>query len=173
MLIGFLIVFLTVLFDQVTKHLAAHYIKPGESIVVINKLFELGYYENRGISFGLLEGHQLFFALVTIIALSIFGYLFLDLSFKDKKVYSIAITLFIGGTFGNAIDRALLGYVIDFMHFPFLTPILGVVGLSNFYNNVADMVLSLAIVLLIIELFILEPKRLKKMKLKENENIQD
>jgi signal peptidase II len=171
MLIGFIIVILTIFFDQVTKQLAVHFIEPGQSITVINQLFSLGYHENRGISFGLLEGQQLFFSFVTLVALAIFGYLFLDISFKDKKVYSIAIALFVGGTFGNAIDRALFGYVIDFMHFPFLTPLLNAVGLSNFYNNIADMVLSLAIVLFIIELFILEPKRLKKEKLNQNENI--
>ena len=50
----------------------------------------------------------------------------------------MAIVFFIGGTIGNAIDRALFGYVIDFMHFPFLTPILNLFGVNNFYNNIAD-----------------------------------
>ena len=106
--------------------------------------------------------------LVTVVALGIFGYLFTEADFKHKKVYSIAITMFIAGTLGNAIDRSFLRnlqgdpYVIDFLHYPFLTPILNLVGLNNFYNNLADMYLSLAIVLFAIDLFIFEPKRKKK-----------
>jgi signal peptidase II len=57
------------------------------------------------------------------------------------------------------------------MHFPFLDGILNAVGLSNFYNNMADMYLSAAIVLFTLDLFIFEEKRKKEQK-KHEENIQ-
>ncbi len=169
MLIGAIIIFLSVLLDQVTKQLAQTYIPAlisgtQQNIVIIPKVFELSYYRNNGASFGIFEGEQLFFMIITIIALAIFGYLFTDVNFKTKKVYSLSIAFFIGGTLGNAIDRALFGYVIDFLHFPFLTPILNLFGSNNFYNNIADIVLSAAIVLFAIDIFILEPKRKKKEK---------
>jgi hypothetical protein len=50
------------------------------------------------------------------------------------------------------------------MHFPFLDGLLNAIGLSNFYNNWADMFLSAAIVLFSIDLFILDEKRKKEMK---------
>ena len=169
MLFGALIIFITILFDQVTKQLAQAYIPDlisGQqgNIVIIPRVLEFSYYQNSGASFGIFEGEQLFFMIITIIALAIFGYLFTDVNFKTKKVYSFAIAFFIGGTLGNAIDRALFGYVIDFLHFPFLTPILNLFGSNNFYNNIADIVLSAAIVLFAIDLFIMEPKRKKKEK---------
>lgn len=160
---GALIIFFTVLIDQVTKHLAKALIPPllvgsSENIVWIPYLLELSYHENTGASLGILKDQQFLFMIITVIALGIFGYLFLESDFKHKKVYSLSIAFFIGGTLGNAIDRALFGYVIDFLHYPFINPI------ATFYNNFADLFLSAAIVLFAIDLFIFDPKRQKEGK---------
>lgn len=165
MLISLIIIVALIGIDQLTKYLASTMITlNAPNITVIPRLFELSFYKNTGMSFGLLEGQQLIFMISTVIALGIFGYLFLGSNYKNKKVYSIAIALFIAGTLGNAIDRSLFGYVIDFMHFPFLDGFLNAVGLSNFYNNLADMYLSAAIVLFTLDLFIFDEKRKKEMK---------
>ena len=172
MLISLIIIILSIILDQLTKYLAStNIILNAPNITVIPELLELSYFQNTGMSFGLLEGQMLLFSIFTIIALGIFGYLLLDTNYKTKKVYSISIALFIAGTLGNAIDRMVLGYVIDFMHFPFLDGILDLIGLSNFYNNLADMYLSAAIVLFAIDLFIFDEKR-KKEKKKNEENLQ-
>jgi signal peptidase II len=162
MLFGIILIFIFTTIDQITKYLSQHFLMGRiENVTLIKHLFELGYYENTGASLGILDGQILIFMIITLIALGIFGYLFLDVDFKHKKVYSLSIVFFIAGTLGNAIDRALLGYVIDFMHFPFLSIILNPLNISNFYNNMADMYLSAAIVLFFIELFFLESKRKK------------
>ncbi|MBN2268077.1 MAG: signal peptidase II [Acholeplasmataceae bacterium] len=162
MFFGFLIIFLLVSFDQITKYTAKFFLEGlNEHVKWIPGVFELSYHENTGASLGILDGQIIILMIVTLIALGIFGYLFLDVDFKHKKVYSFSIVMFIAGTLGNAIDRALLGYVIDFMHYPFLSFILTPLNISNFYNNWADMYLSAAIVLFFIELFFLEPKRKK------------
>jgi signal peptidase II len=172
MLISLIIIIVSLGIDQLTKYLARTMIAlNAPNITVIPNLFELSYYKNTGMSFGLLEGQQLIFMISTVIALGIFGYLFTSSNYKNKKVYSISVALFIAGTLGNAIDRSIFGYVIDFMHFPFLDGILNAVGLSNFYNNMADMYLSAAIVLFTLDLFIFEEKRKKEQKNHE-ENIQ-
>ena len=172
MLISLIIIIVSLGIDQLTKYLARTMIAlNAPNITVIPNLFELSYYKNTGMSFGLLEGQQLIFMISTVIALGIFGYLFTSSNYKNKKVYSISVALFIAGTLGNAIDRSIFGYVIDFMHFPFLDGILNAVGLSNFYNNMADMYLSAAIVLFTLDLFIFEEKRKKEQKIHE-ENIQ-
>ncbi|HAX02098.1 MAG TPA: signal peptidase II [Acholeplasmataceae bacterium] len=169
MLISAIIIVLTLLFDQITKYIASTNLPlNGANVTWIPGLFEVSYHQNPGMSFGALEGQQFLFMVATIIALGIFGYLFLSTDYKTKKVYSISIALFIAGTLGNAIDRALYGYVIDFMHFPFLDYIL---GNSNFYNNWADMYLSAAIVLFSIDLFIFDEKRKKALK-KHEETVQ-
>lgn len=173
MLIGFIIIILTLGFDQLTKYLASTLIPLNSPhIVWIPGVLEITYSQNTGMSFGLLEGRQGLFMLATVIALAIFGYLFYYSDFKHKKVYSIAMALFISGTLGNAIDRALYGYVIDFMNFPFVDTFLNFFKLPGFTNNWADMYLSAAIVLFALDLFIFEEKRKKKEVAKPHEDIQ-
>lgn len=163
MLFGILLILIFVGIDQLTKQLAANLLQNLlADLPVIPYLFSLNYHENTGASLGMLQGQMVFFMIITFIALVIFGYLFVSVDFKTKKTYSFAMVFFIAGTLGNAIDRALFGYVIDFMHFPFLDFILNPLNVSNFYNNLADMYLSAAIVLFFIDLFILDPKRKKR-----------
>jgi signal peptidase II len=157
---GMLYIGLLIVLDQVTKYLSKA-LYQGQDFTLIPFVLEFGYAENRGMSFGLLQNQTFLFMVITVLALAMFGYLYKDISFDSKKVYSISIILFIAGTLGNAIDRFLLGYVIDFMHFPFLEWPLGLIGLPNFYNNFADMYLSLGIVLFAFDIFFLEKKRVK------------
>jgi signal peptidase II len=168
MRLGTIIIIIALLFDQITKHVAMSLLSIGENNVkvveAIPYVLRFSFVKNTGASFGIGDGLMWLFYLVTVIALGIFFYLFKDVDFKSKKVYSIAISLFIAGALGNFIDRIALGYVIDFMHYPFLTYIIGDYG--SFYNNWADMYLSAAMVLFMIDLFFLEPKRNKK----ESEN---
>jgi signal peptidase II len=163
---GGILIVIFILIDQLTKQLAKALITMDQ--VWIPELLSVGFRKNTGSALGSFDNQQFFFMLVTLIALGLFGYMFLKVDFKLKKVYSWAIILFIAGTFGNAIDRVLLNYVIDFLHYPFLDYIIG--ETNNFYNNFADLYLSAAIVLFTIEIFILEPKREKKEKINEANN---
>jgi signal peptidase II len=161
---GALFILILLMIDQITKHLAKAFITLSDpDIVWIPHMLHLAYRENRGASGSMLQDQQFLFMIVTIIALAMFGYLFLEVDFKLKKTYSWAVILFIAGTLGNAIDRALLGYVIDFLHYPFLDLILNLFNASNFYNNFADLYLSLGIVLFAIDLFFFETKRKKEI----------
>ncbi len=177
MLIGIVIILSTLILDQLTKQLAYHLIAPtftGSNSVVIKGFLELSYYENTGASLGFLGDFiykDILFFIITIVALVMFGYLFKSVDFKHKKLYSIAIVLFISGTLGNAIDRGMYGFVIDFLHYPFLDFLNNVGGLSNFTNNLADNYLSAAIVLFGIDLFFFESKRHKKIE--DDQNAQN
>lgn len=141
-----------IILDQLTKYIAVLTLTEGFSNVIIPNLLRFQLVYNDGASFGILSGNQLFFALVTVIALLIFGYLFTEVSFKDKKVFTLAIILLISGTLGNAIDRTFIDKgVIDFINIPMI-PLF-----ATF--NFADMYLNFGIVLFIIDLLFLEGKR--------------
>lgn len=165
MLIGYLILLGLILFDQLIKLISVLTKVSGTSLikVLIPNILEFHYLENTGASFGMLEGQQAFFSLITIVALIIFGYFFLDINLKEKKVFSIAIILFIAGTFGNAIDRIFRdGVVVDMLNMPILNNLISLVGLSPFIFNVADIYLNFAVVLFIIDILFLERKRVGK-----------
>lgn len=169
MIIGFIVIIALIGLDQGLKYLAKFLIESNTNDVVwIPGVLSFKYVENTGAAWGMLDGKHIFFFIVTVVALVIFGYLFTKVNWKTKKVYSLSIVLLIAGTLGNAIDRLILGYVIDFIHVPFLTYILRIVGLSNFWFNIADLCLTLGIVLLMIDVLFLETRR---DKAKETERV--
>ena len=164
MILGAILIILLIGLDQGTKHLAKYLLAGGKEPTWIPYVLEFKYVENTGAAWGMLEGKSIFFFIVTLVALVIFGYLFIKSDFKKKKLYSISIVMLIAGTLGNAIDRLILNYVIDFLHVPFLSYILNIVKLSNFYFNFADLFLTIGLILLAIDLIFIEPKRSKARK---------
>lgn len=103
--------------DQLTKYLAAAYIK--SEITVIGRLLHFDYVENRGAAWGMLSNHRWVFMLVSSVAIIAFAvYLF---GFKvPNRLYGVSIALVISGGIGNMIDRIALGYVVDFLKFAFI-----------------------------------------------------
>lgn len=126
-----------VLLDQISKWYFAVY-RPEVSIV--QDWVRLTYVENRGIAFSLpLMGLPL--QIVTVILLGLIIY-----AIKKYKMYQdgylyLCVMMILGGALGNAIDRILRGFVVDFISigtFPvfnvadsFVT--LGGVGLVGYY----------------------------------------
>lgn len=107
--------------DQLTKHLVTQRFHLGESISVIDGYFNLTYVRNPGAAFGLLGQWNPvlrvpFFIIVPMVALAIIFYVFRKIEDADLKLSS-ALSLVIGGAFGNLVDRAAYNYVIDFLDF--------------------------------------------------------
>ena len=69
--------------------------------------------------------------------------------YPTQKLFCLAVTLIMGGALGNVIDRALHGYVVDFLQFRFalLEPVFRGGYFPSF--NVADSAITLGAVLLI------------------------
>lgn len=164
MILGSIIIVVLIVLDQIIKILSIMFKNPlpGNSLiqVLIPKVLEFHYIENTGASFGMLKDQHLIFGLITVLALSLFGYLFVSINFKTKKVYTLSVILFIAGTYGNAIDRVFRnGVVIDMFNMPLLNDILSIVGISPFIFNLADVFLTFGIVLFVIDMLFFEGKR--------------
>lgn len=162
MLLGYILIIILVSFDQIIKLLSLLFKNETSSLikVIIPEVLEFHHIINKGASFGMLENRQSLFAVITIVALLMFGLLFSHINFKNKKVYSISIILFISGTFGNAIDRLFRsGGVIDMLNMPVLNNILSIFNISPFIFNIADVYLNFAIILFIIDMLFLEKRR--------------
>jgi signal peptidase II len=151
MIAGIIIIALVIILDQITKYWTVTYIG-SSTIVIIDGFFNLIERHNYGAGWSLFEGNWLFLISVTVVSLVFFGYLFKSVQFKQKWVYSTAISLMIGGTLGNFIDRLRLGYVIDFLQFIF-----GSYEFPTF--NIADSALTVGVILFAIDVFFLEQKR--------------
>jgi len=162
MLLGYILILIFIFIDQLTKIVIYNIsnANPNFSRVIIPNVFELHYVINEGASFGILSNMQFLFAIITIIALIIFGFLFFEINFKTKKTFSIGIILIIAGTFGNAIDRLFRsGGVIDMINMPILNDFLSKIGISAFVFNVADFYMNLGIFLFFIDFIFFEKLR--------------
>ncbi len=137
-----------IILDQFTKYLAVSNLKDADPFVLIDGVFQLEYLENRGAAFGMFQNMQWIFMIFSILiaALVVFVYWRVPVGKRPAGKRSfmplrICLILLFAGAIGNCIDRARLGYVVDFIYFKLIDfPIF----------NVADMFVTVAVTLLII-----------------------
>ncbi|MDY0209915.1 MAG: signal peptidase II [Acholeplasma sp.] len=152
MIYGLIIILSVVLLDQLTKWMIVALLQD-RTITVIDHFFNIIQAHNYGAGWSMFEGQYVFLFAITLVSLVFFGYLFKSAEMsKQKWVYTVGVSLMIGGTLGNFIDRLRLGYVVDFLQFIF-----GSYYFPTF--NVADAALTVGVILFAIDIFFLEHKR--------------
>ena len=111
-----LIMIATVLLDQGSKMWAekALLATTGQTIPVWQDVFHFTYFENRGAAFGILQGKQMLFSILTVLALIGIGYVLIRYRKKMGRWMRVSFSLMFSGAVGNFIDRIMLGYVRDF-----------------------------------------------------------
>lgn len=133
--------------DQLTKYLVVTGMQEGESIPVLGKYFMLTSHRNSGAAWGMFQGQMLFFYLVTLLVLGILVYVYVKEA-KGNTLLQLALTLLLAGALGNFIDRILFQEVVDFIDV-----------LIVFYDfpifNIADSALTIGVILMILEFFII------------------
>lgn len=127
---------LLIVLDQVTKIAAQQHLKEKGPFVLLQGVFELHYLENRGSAFGLMQGKGPFFIVMAVLMMFIIPYIYSKIPGKRRFGYlRITAVLFLSGAAGNAVDRVLHGYVIDFLYFSLIDfPIFNV---ADIYVTVA------------------------------------
>lgn len=128
--------------DRITKFLAETFLMGTDGVSIIDKVLKLQYLENRGAAFGMLQGRQVLFWILTAVV-SIFLIWFFTKVPKNKyyRPVIIAIAVLFSGAIGNFIDRIVNHYVIDFIYFELIDfPIF----------NVADIYVTISVILLLI-----------------------
>ena len=134
--------------DQLTKQLVLRFISPYEARIIVPDFFSLVNVTNTGAAFGSFKGNNVFFILISIIALVVVTILLQRPRQRDAW-RDLSLALLLAGILGNLTDRLLYGHVIDFLLF----------NLHVRYAdpwpafNVADSCISIAVVLFIIHSF--------------------
>ena len=108
---------LVIVFDQLTKLLADHFLQYHQPVEVM-PMFNLTLMYNKGAAFSFLAnagGWQRWFFLILTSAVSIFIYLWIRKLKTHQVLQFSALALILGGAIGNLIDRAIYGHVIDFL----------------------------------------------------------
>lgn len=144
--LGLAVVFLAL--DQVTKVMARRAFMTGAlPVTVIPGVLEFDFVANTGVSFGLASGFgYAFVALAVVVVCAVAVYLWRAPALSRLEV--IGLGMLAGGAIGNAYDRAVFGFVTDFIATVFIDfPVF----------NVADIGITVGVALALIGFMFLSP----------------
>lgn len=146
--------------DQIVKYVMTDVIvlkERGYHGVELLPFFNLTWAENRGISMGFFHAEtDLMRWLLVAMTIAISAFVFWWIWRERERYEALALGLVLGGAIGNIIDRARLGYVIDYADFhigtwrPFLI------------FNLADAAISIGVVILLARALLLREKTAAK-----------
>jgi len=149
-IISVLVIFFVFIFDRITKISIINHQLNNKSIFVNDFLnFELVW--NTGIGFGLLsQSANIYYHLISLLIFSLIIFLIYLLS-KAHFLEKIYFSLILGGAAGNLYDRLIYFAVPDFIDFHI-----------NYFHwftfNIADIFITLGIILIIIQDLIVKKK---------------
>lgn len=137
-----------VVLDQVTKAMIKARLPLHDSVTVIPGFLDLTHVRNTGAAFGMLNNIDFAFkpavmVIVALIALGAVASYALTLPATQRTArYGLAFIL--GGAVGNLIDRATMGYVVDFIDVYWR-------GVHFWAFNVADSAITVGVTLMLLD----------------------
>lgn len=102
--------------DQISKLLVVNLLTKTDSITIIKNFFYLTYINNDGAAFSILVGKRIFLILIAVLVI-VMLICYIKKNNIQNKLELVSISLIIGGSLGNLMDRVVKGYVIDFLDF--------------------------------------------------------
>jgi len=135
--------------DQITKAAVRVVLPLGESRRIIPQLLDLTHVHNTGAAFGLLNAADFPYkpavmigiAAIALVAIAAYS---TQLGFHERMA-RFGLALILGGAFGNLIDRAIAGYVVDFVDVYW--------GSTHFWAfNVADSAITIGAILVLLDM---------------------
>jgi signal peptidase II len=140
--------------DQTTKAWAVRRLRFGDVKEVIPNFLNFAYAQNTGVAFSMFDDHgdtgRWGLSIVALVAASLVLYFFWRTPRSDDRILG-ALCLLLAGIIGNVVDRARLGFVVDFIDVQF-----GSWHYPTF--NVADIAICTGAGLLILDMFLSKKK---------------
>jgi signal peptidase II len=138
-----------IIVDQLTKFLVRATIPLYSKRVIIPDFFDVTHVQNTGAAFGLLNAADFPYKSAVMIGIATLALVAISLYARQlgqhEKLSRYGLALILGGAFGNLIDRAIAGYVVDFVDVYW--------GEAHFWAfNVADAAITIGAVLVLLEM---------------------
>jgi len=102
--------------DQASKWWIVRHLELHEQRPVVANFFDLVYFANTGAAFSFFTGNNLFFIVLSAVALVALVIFFQRGAFRDRPS-RWAVALLVAGILGNLTDRLTHGHVVDFLLF--------------------------------------------------------
>lgn len=135
--------------DQLTKAVVRQVLPLGESRSIVPEFLDLTHVHNTGAAFGLLNAVDFPYKPIVMIAIAAVALVAIaayatQLGFHERMA-RFGLALILGGAFGNLIDRAVAGYVVDFVDVYW--------GATHFWAfNVADSAITIGAILVLLDM---------------------
>ena len=135
--------------DQLTKAIVRRTLDLYDHIPVIPGFLDITHVQNTGAAFGLLNAADFPFKAVLMIGIAAIALVAIaayatQLGFHERLA-RFGLSLILGGAFGNLIDRAIAGYVVDFVDVYW--------GNAHFWAfNVADAAITVGAILVLLDM---------------------
>ena len=135
--------------DQLTKAIVRQVLPLGESRSIVPEFLDLTHVHNTGAAFGLLNAVEFPYKPIVMIAIAAIALVAIaayatQLGFHERMA-RFGLALILGGAFGNLIDRAVAGYVVDFVDVYW--------GATHFWAfNVADSAITIGAILVLLDM---------------------
>ncbi|MBE6117888.1 MAG: signal peptidase II [Erysipelotrichaceae bacterium] len=137
--------------DQISKYWIQMNTVLHAHIEIIKDFFYIDYVRNTGAAWSLFSGKVPFLTVVSIVEMIVIAVILVRMHRRHETAYCVSLSLMLGGAAGNLIDRVILGYVRDFLHFYPL-------GYSFPVFNIADCGITIGMFIVIILMFLEERK---------------
>jgi signal peptidase II len=138
-----------VVVDQITKFVVKSTIPLYSKHVIIPNLLDVTHVQNTGAAFGLLNAADFPYKSAVMIGIATLALVAISIYARQlgahERLSRYGLALILGGAFGNLIDRAIAGYVVDFVDVYW--------GEAHFWAfNVADAAITLGAILVLLEM---------------------
>jgi signal peptidase II len=144
------IIAIVVAIDQITKEIVRRTLPlHGEPAQIIPGFLDLTHVQNTGAAFGLLNAADFPYKTAVMIAIAGIALVAIaayatQLGFHERTARA-GLSLILGGAFGNLIDRAVAGHVVDFVDIYW--------GTTHFWAfNVADAAITIGAILVLLDM---------------------
>lgn len=135
--------------DQLTKAIVRDTIGLYDRVPIIDGLLDITHVQNTGAAFGLFNAADfpykpLVMIVIAAVALMAIAAYATQLGFHERLA-RFGLSLILGGAFGNLIDRAVAGHVVDFVDVYW--------GTAHFWAfNVADAAITIGAILVLLDM---------------------
>ena len=147
----FIIIAFVVAIDQLTKYLIYANLELNSTIPLLDGIFHITYIQNSGAAFSMFQNKTGFLIAMQLAVITVVLVYLIKRQKKEHWCLLLSLSLIAAGGMGNLIDRAMNGYVVDFLDFR-IWPIF----------NVADISVCVGCGLLVLYMFFVEPKLSKE-----------
>lgn len=133
--------------DLITKDYMATFLPNKDPYPFINGFMDLVFVKNFGASFGILNGKTVLLTVFVSIALTLLLATWIYMR-EQPVAIRLSLVFLLAGGIGNLVDRIMLGYVRDFLHFTFFD--FPVFNVADVFVVIGSFLLAISLIVSII-----------------------